>query len=153
MRYSPPSRLGLGTAPLGNLYAEVSEEGAAATIAAGLGGWHPGVRHRAALRPRSRRTAPRGGALGSRPRDEFVLSTKVGRLLVPGTPDGADGFTVSHGQVPRFDFSAQAVRRSLEESLERLGLDRVDVVAHPRPRQPLGTGDHRGGARAGRTAR
>ncbi len=63
------------------------------------------------------------------PRDEYVLSTKVGRLLRPGAPDGPDGF-VRHraDEVPRFDFSADGVRRSLDESLERLGVDRVDVV-------------------------
>jgi D-threo-aldose 1-dehydrogenase len=127
VRFSPPSRLGLGTAPLGNLYAEVSGEDAAATIAAA---WAAGIRvfDTAPLYGHGLAERRLGAALSAHSRDEFVLSTKVGRLLVPGTPDGADGFKVSHGQVPRFDFSADGVRRSLEESLERLGFDRVDVA-------------------------
>ena len=57
-----------------------------------------------------------------------MISTKVGRLLHRAclTPEGA--FRVSHGEVPRFDFSADGVRRSLDESLGRLGVDRVDIV-------------------------
>ena len=127
MSYSPASRLGLGTAPLGNLYAEVSEQDAAETVA---GAWAAGIRvfDTAPLYGHGLAERRLGAALGSYPRDEYVLSTKVGRLLVPGTPDGANGFKVSHGQVPRFDFSADGVRRSLDESLTRLGLDRVDVA-------------------------
>ncbi len=127
MSYSPPSRLGLGTAPLGNLYAEVSEEDAAATVA---DAWAAGIRvfDTAPLYGHGLAERRLGAALSAHPRGDFVLSTKVGRLLVPGTPDGADGFKVSHGQVPRFDFSADGVRRSLEESLGRLGLDRIDVA-------------------------
>ena len=56
-----------------------------------------------------------GEALADRPRDAYTVSTKVGRILVPGAP-------------PVFDFSPAAVRRSLRESLERLQLDRVDVA-------------------------
>ena len=69
-----------------------------------------------------------GAALRERPRDEYVLSTKVGRLLVPGERSDAEGF----GREPRLarvrDYSRDGVRRSLEDSLERLGLDRVDVA-------------------------
>jgi D-threo-aldose 1-dehydrogenase len=121
------TRLGLGTAPLGNLYTEVSEDDAAATVAAA---WAAGIRvfDTAPLYGHGLAERRLGAALRSYPRDEYVLSTKVGRLLVPGTPDGANGFKVSHGQVPRFDFSADGVRKSLDESLTRLGLDRVDVA-------------------------
>ena len=127
MRYSPPSRLGLGTAPLGNLYAEVSDDDAAATVA---DAWATGIRvfDTAPLYGHGLAERRLGAALSAHPRGDFLLSTKVGRVLVPGTPNGADGFKVSHGQVPRFDFSADGVRRSLAESLERLGLDRVDVA-------------------------
>jgi D-threo-aldose 1-dehydrogenase len=76
-----------------------------------------------------------GEALRHRPRDEYVISTKVGRLLEPavsgaGRTGGRDteGFAVPADYVRRFDFSADGVRRSLEASLDRLGLDRVDFV-------------------------
>ena len=65
-----------------------------------------------------------GNALRGRPRDELVVSTKVGRLLRPGDPGW-------HGAPPLeayFDFSYDAALRSLDESLERLGLDRVDIA-------------------------
>jgi D-threo-aldose 1-dehydrogenase len=73
-----------------------------------------------------------GRALAGRPRDGFTLSTKVGRLLVPSpqdahTPDPA-GFVVPATHRRVWDFSTDGVRRSLEDSLVRLGLDRVDVV-------------------------
>jgi D-threo-aldose 1-dehydrogenase len=60
-----------------------------------------------------------GAALSPRPRNEFVLSTKIGRLLVPG----ADGKLEV-----QYDYSADGVRASFEASLERLGLDRVDIL-------------------------
>jgi D-threo-aldose 1-dehydrogenase len=125
--YAPPSRLGLGTAPLGNLYAEVSDEDALSTIDAA---WAAGIRvfDTAPLYGHGLAERRLGAALAAHPRDEYLLSTKVGRVLVAGTPDGRNGFRVTHPQVPRFDFSADGVRRSLEESLGRLGLDRVDVA-------------------------
>jgi D-threo-aldose 1-dehydrogenase len=67
-----------------------------------------------------------GAALADRPRDEYVLSTKVGRLLVAGEPSPL--FPGAPPNAAVFDFSADGVRRSLAESLERLDLDRVDVV-------------------------
>ncbi len=73
-----------------------------------------------------------GGALRHRPRDEYVVSTKVGRLLEP-SPQNAhqrdpEGFDVpaSHRRV--WDFSRDGVRRCIEASLERTGLDRIDIV-------------------------
>ena len=73
-----------------------------------------------------------GAALAHRPRAEFTVSTKVGRLLEPnpggeGRPDD-QGFAVPATVRRRWDFTADAVRRSLADSLDRLGLDRVDVV-------------------------
>ena len=72
-----------------------------------------------------------GAALAARPRSELVVSTKVGRLLEPveaveGLDD--DGFVVPATHRRRWDFSRDGIRRSLSESLERLGLDRVDVL-------------------------
>ncbi|HTN81482.1 MAG TPA: aldo/keto reductase, partial [Acidimicrobiales bacterium] len=127
MTFLASSRLGLGTAPLGNLYTEVSEEDAAATVDAA---WTAGIRvfDTAPLYGHGLAERRVGCALASRPRDAYVLSTKVGRVLVAGTPDPSSGFRVSHAEVARFDFSADGVRRSLDESLARLGLDRVDVA-------------------------
>jgi D-threo-aldose 1-dehydrogenase len=120
------TRLALGCAPLAGLYEPVSAEQARATVDAA---WEHGIR--------TFDTAPHygaglseryvGEALRARPREEFVLCTKVGRLLVAG----GRAQSVFPGEPPVarvFDFSRDGVRRSLEASLERLGLDRVDVV-------------------------
>ncbi|HMK11915.1 MAG TPA: aldo/keto reductase, partial [Acidimicrobiales bacterium] len=106
---------------------EVSDDDAAATVEAA---WKAGIRvfDTAPLYGHGLAERRVGRALAARPRHEYVLSTKVGRLLVEGTPDPSTGFRVSHAVVPRFDFSADGVQRSLEESLDRLGLDRVDVA-------------------------
>jgi len=123
--------LGLGGAPLGNLYVDIADEQAAATVDAA---WAAGVRFfdtapHYGLGLSERRL---GAALRGRPRDEYVVCTKVGRLLVPnrdaaGRRDG-DIFEVSADLRREWDFSADGVRRSLEQSLDRLGLDRVDVL-------------------------
>ena len=125
------STLGLGGAQVGNLYREVSDTVAEATLAAA---WDGGIRYFD--------TAPHYGlGLSERrfgrflrqfPRDSYALSTKVGRLLVPN-PDFAgqldtEGFAVPARTVRQWDFSRDGVRRSIEESLDRLGLDRIDVV-------------------------
>jgi D-threo-aldose 1-dehydrogenase len=122
--------LSFGGAPIGNMYTEVSEDDARAAVDAA---WDGGIR--------TFDTAPHyglglserrlGDALRHRPRGEYVISTKVGRLLErAGGLGGHDpeGFAVPASVVRRFDFSADGVRRSLEASLGRLGLDRVDVV-------------------------
>jgi D-threo-aldose 1-dehydrogenase len=129
------TELSFGGAAIAGLYTEVSEEDARAAVDAA---WQGGIR--------TFDTAPHyglglserrlGEALRDRPRDEYVISTKVGRLLEPAVPgpDGTgsgydpEGFAVPASHVRRFDFSADGVRRSLEASLDRLGLDRVDLV-------------------------
>ncbi|WP_433605272.1 aldo/keto reductase [Dactylosporangium sp. CA-139114] len=123
--------LGFGAAQGGNLYHATSDETFAAAVDAA---WDAGVRYfdtapHYGLGLSERRL---GAALRDRPRDAYVVSTKVGRLLVP-TPETAhrrdpEGFDVpaSHRRV--WDFSRDGVRRSLEASLRRCGLDRFDVV-------------------------
>ena len=126
------SRLGFGGAPIGNLFRAVAAEEARRTVDAA---WAGGVRYFD--------TAPHyglglseqrlGRALQARPRDEFVLSTKVGRLLEPNpVPSGSDlavgGFAVPDAYRRRFDFSRDGVYRGLESSLVRLGTDRIDIV-------------------------
>jgi D-threo-aldose 1-dehydrogenase len=122
--------LSLGCAQLGNLFREVSDEDARATVD---GAWSAGVRYfdtapHYGLGLSERRL---GAALAERPRGDYVVSTKVGRALDPvevvvGLDD--DGFVVPATHRRRFDFSRDGIRRSLSESLERLRLDRVDIV-------------------------
>lgn len=124
-------RLGFGAAGLGNLYRAVDDDVAAATLSAA---WDAGLRYfdtapHYGLGLSERRT---GAFLRTRPRDEFVISTKVGRILEPvANPDGAkdtQGFDVPADTVRRWDPSESGVRRSIEDSLERTGLDRIDIA-------------------------
>jgi D-threo-aldose 1-dehydrogenase len=135
------TRLALGGASIGGLFRYVETEDAIAT-----------VRHAWDLGVRTFDTAPLygygaserrfGAALADRPRDDFVLSTKVGRLVRDGsaisaaadvdrqTLDGRDDayYVVREPVRIVFDYSADGVRRSIEESLERLGLERIDIA-------------------------
>ncbi|MGH3729993.1 MAG: aldo/keto reductase [Micromonosporaceae bacterium] len=122
--------LGYGAAQLGNLYAAVDDETAAGAVDAA---WEAGIRYfdtapHYGLGLSERRL---GAALAGRPRNEFTVSTKVGRLLVP-TPERAgqtdDSFDVPAAYRREWDFSADGVRRCIDSSLTRLGLDRVDIV-------------------------
>jgi len=122
-------RVGLGAAPIGNLFREVSDADAAATVSAA---WDAGWRYfdtapHYGLGLSERRL---GSVLRGMPRDSYVLSTKAGRLLVDSgvaAPDD-EGFAVTSPLRRQWDFSADGIRRSLESSLSRLGVDRVDVV-------------------------
>jgi D-threo-aldose 1-dehydrogenase len=124
------SALAFGTAPLGNLFAPVAEEDADATVAAALGAGlsYVDTAPHYGLGLAERRL---GRLLAGRPRDTFAISTKVGRLvrpLAPGETADPEGFADTPPARRVWDFSGDGVRRSLEESLERLGLDRVDIV-------------------------
>ena len=127
------TELSFGGAAIGNLFTAVTDDDARAAIDAA---WDGGIRYFD--------TAPHyglglsesrlGAALRDRPRGEYVISTKVGRLLEPadaaigrGAHD-PEGFDVAAGLVRRFDFSADGIARSLAASLGRLGLDRVDIA-------------------------
>ena len=125
------SELGYGGASVGNLNVALDDEAAASTLRAA---WEAGVRYfdtapHYGLGLSERRL---GAALAGLPRDEFVVSTKVGRLLIPNpSPKGWDldnGFVVPDDLTRARDYSRDGVLRSLESSLDRLGLDRVDVV-------------------------
>jgi D-threo-aldose 1-dehydrogenase len=124
--------LGFGAAPIGNLYRAIDDETAEATVETA---WRAGVRYFD--------TAPHyglglsesrlGSVLTSKPRAEYVISTKVGRLLQPnpsrtGSDLAAGGFAVPDDLIRVRDYSRDGVRRSLEASLLRLGLDRIDIV-------------------------
>ena len=123
--------LGYGAAQAGNLYRATTDEEVRAALDTA---WELGVRYvdtapHYGLGLSERRV---GAALRERPRDEYVVSTKVGRLLVPspGTAHERDPgmFDVPAATRRVWDFSRDGVLRSLEASLERTGLDRVDVV-------------------------
>ncbi|MFN6925908.1 MAG: aldo/keto reductase [Tabrizicola sp.] len=124
------TELGFGAAPLGNLFRAISEAEAQAVLEAA---WAAGVRYYD--------TAPLYGFglsetrinhfLRGKQRGDYVLSTKVGRLLQavpPGQGDGAGKWVDVPSRREWFDYSHDGVLRSLEISLERLGLDRVDLV-------------------------
>jgi D-threo-aldose 1-dehydrogenase len=123
------TRLVFGGAPIGGLFAPVDDDAAQATLEAA---WDAGIR--------AFDTAPHYGVglsecrigrfLAGRPRGDYVLSTKVGRLLEPadGDVDGAEGYfgTPQLGRVR--DYSRDGVLASLEASLGRLGVDRIDIA-------------------------
>ena len=135
------TRLGLGGASIGGLYRPVEEADAIALV---RHAWDLGIRafDVAPLYGYGAAERRMGAALAGLPRDEFVLSTKVGRLVVPTerlSPgmdvdhqalDGRDDafYTGTAGRHVVFDYSAEGVRRSIAESLVRLGLERIDVA-------------------------
>ncbi|MDQ1582929.1 MAG: D-threo-aldose 1-dehydrogenase [Microbacteriaceae bacterium] len=122
---------GLGCAPLGNLFQAIDDGEASALLEAA---WDAGIRWfdtapHYGLGLSERRL---GAFLRTKPRQEYTVSTKVGRILVP-YPSGAaerdpEGFDVPGDQRRVWDFSGDGVRACLEASLERLGLDSVDVA-------------------------
>ena len=69
-----------------------------------------------------------GAVLSSKPRDQFVLATKVGKLLRAGAPPQSETFPDAPPLNPLFDFSYDGVMRSVEESITRLGIDRIDIL-------------------------
>jgi L-fuconate dehydratase len=123
------SPLVFGGASIGGLYQPVSEQTAQATLQAA---WDAGIR--------AFDTAPHygvglseqriGGFLAGRPRSEFAVSTKVGRLLVPaiGPVDGVEGFYGTPAMTRVRDYSRDGVLRSVTQSLDRMGLDRIDIA-------------------------
>ncbi len=127
MRITLPP-LGFGGAPLGNMFQPLDEATADATLKAA---WEAGIRYYD--------TSPHYGAglaeqrfgrlLSHKPRNEFVLSTKVGRLLRPASaPENAKPFVDELPNKRVVDYSADGARRSIEDSLERMGVDRIDVA-------------------------
>lgn len=124
------TELGFGAAPIGNLYRAISEADAQAVLTRA---WDAGVRYFD--------TAPLYGLglsetrlnhfLRGKPRDSYVISTKIGRHLRPCPPDQRDGMG-KWFEVPArnevYDYSYDGVMRSLEASLERTGLDRIDIL-------------------------
>jgi D-threo-aldose 1-dehydrogenase len=121
------TRLGLGGAPLSALLFDVDEREAVATIKRGF---ELGVRYfdTAPYYGFGRSERRYSHALAEMHRDDFVISTKVGRVLDPADPNAPDDGFVPHELDAVFDFSRDGVLRSLEESLKRLHLDSIDIA-------------------------
>ncbi|WP_326733408.1 aldo/keto reductase [Streptomyces sp. NBC_01022] len=130
-----PGRIGFGTAPLGNMFRAIPDEEAAATVQAA---WDQGIRYfdTAPLYGAGLAEIRLGDVLAQQPRDEFVLSTKVGRVILDEVEDpasrelGEKGALFEHGRPNKIvnDYSADATLRSVEDSLRRLRTDRLDIV-------------------------
>ena len=128
-RFIPHGPLGMGGAPLGNLFTRIPEDVARAAIEAA---WDADIRHFD--------TAPHYGAglsehrigavLRDHPRDEYTLSTKVGRMLEPvaSVPEMDDNFQGGLSFRRRLDYGYDGTMRSIEDSLQRLGLPRIDIA-------------------------
>jgi D-threo-aldose 1-dehydrogenase len=123
------TRLALGGTPFGNLFHPRNEDDLEAAFEAA---WDAGIRYFD--------TAPQyggglsekrmGALLSAKPRDQFVLSTKVGKLIRPSSDGTAPAGIFEHG-LPHeiaLDYTYDGAMRSIEESLSRLGVDRVDIV-------------------------
>ncbi|BFJ01374.1 aldo/keto reductase [Priestia megaterium] len=135
MREILQGKLGFGTAPLGNMYRNIPEEEAIATVDAA---WESGIRYfdAAPLYGAGLAEMRLGEALSKRNRDEYVLSTKVGRVISDELEDtssrdmGEKGGLFEFGRKNKIinDYSADATLRSIEQSLNRLKTDRLDFV-------------------------
>jgi D-threo-aldose 1-dehydrogenase len=123
------SALGFGSAPLGNMHRALAEEDAQATLDTA---WRLGARYfdTAPLYGHGLAEQRVGKVLQGRPRPDYLVSTKVGRLLEPCAPGDEDGgiyVQTPHNRIV-YDYSYDGVMRSFEASLERLGLERVDIL-------------------------
>lgn len=128
-RYRPHENFGLGGVSLGNEFEFVTDAQAEATLEAA---WEAGVRYYDTSPWYGLGLCERrfGRFLHTKPRDEYILSTKVGKLLKASPSNQAKKyfpFTPSPND-PVFDYTADGVRRSVEDSLQRLGVDRIDML-------------------------
>lgn len=135
MRISVPTRLGFGTAPLGNMYRNIPEQEALDTVEAA---WQQGMRYfdAAPMYGAGLAELRLGTALQQHRRDDYVLSTKVGRLILDEREDttqrdlGEKGGLFEHGLPNKivYDYTADGTLRAIEASLARLKTDRLDIV-------------------------
>ncbi|RIH58378.1 aldo/keto reductase [Streptomyces sp. SHP22-7] len=129
-----PGKLGFGTAPLGNMFRAIPDDEARATVEAA---WNQGVRYydTAPFYGAGLAESRLGEVLSTKPRDAYVLSTKVGRVILDEVEEGArdlgeKGGIFEHGNPNKIvhEWTAEATERSIEDSLKRLGTDRLDIV-------------------------
>lgn len=130
-----PGKLGFGTAPLGNMFRDIPADEARATVDAA---WRDGIRHfdTAPFYGAGLAELRLGEALAGKPRGEYVIGTKVGRVVTDELEDpsardlGEKGDVFKYGRANKVvnDYSADGTLRSIEDSLKRLRTDRVDMV-------------------------
>ena len=130
-----PSKLGFGAAPLGNMFRDIPEKEALATVDAA---WNDGIRYydNAPFYGAGLAEIRMGQALAGRPRDEYVISTKVGRIILDEVDDvsardlGEKGDIFKHGRPNKIvnDYSEDATLRSIDDSLKRLKTDRIEIA-------------------------
>jgi D-threo-aldose 1-dehydrogenase len=130
-----PGKLGFGTAPLGNMFRDIPEDEARATVDAA---WNDGIRYfdNAPFYGAGLAELRLGEALAARPREDYVISTKVGRVILDEVEDvsardlGEKGDVFKYGRPNRVvnDYSADATLRSIDDSLKRLKTDHVEIV-------------------------
>lgn len=124
-------RMGFGAAPLGNMFRDIPEDEALATVEAA---WNDGIRYfdNAPFYGAGLAEIRQGEALAGKPRGDYVISTKVGRVILDEVEEvRADKNSVfGHGRPNKVvnDYSHDATLRSIEGSLKRLRTDRVEIV-------------------------
>ena len=129
-----PDRLGFGAAPLGNMFRDIPEDEALATVEAA---WNDGIRYfdNAPFYGAGLAEIRMGEALKDKARDQYVISTKVGRVVLDEIDDaprdnGEKGDVFANGRPNKVinDYSQDATLRSIEDSLKRLQTDQIDIV-------------------------
>ncbi|MGN6376007.1 MAG: aldo/keto reductase [Sphingomonas sp.] len=130
-----PSKLGFGAAPLGNMFRDIPEDEALATVEAA---WEAGIRYydNAPFYGAGLAELRMGAALAGKARGEYVISTKVGRVILDELEDvsareqGEKAGVFAHGRANKVvnDYSYDATLRSIEGSLQRLRTDHVEIV-------------------------
>ena len=130
-----PGKLGFGAAPLGNMFRDIPEEEALATVEAA---WDDGIRYydTAPLYGAGLAELRLGEALAAKPRDQYVISTKVGRVILDELEDvsareqGEKAGVFAHGRANKVvnDYGYDATLRSIEDSLTRLRTDRIEIA-------------------------
>ena len=130
-----PSRLGFGAAPLGNMFRDIPEAEAKATVDVA---WNEGIRYfdNAPFYGAGLAEIRMGNALATKPRGEYVISTKVGRIILDEIEDvserdlGEKGDVFKHGLPNKIvnDYSAAATLKSIEDSLRRLKTDHIEII-------------------------
>lgn len=130
-----PGKLGFGAAPLGNMFRDIPEEEALATVDAA---WNDGIRYydNAPFYGAGLAEIRMGEALAGRPREDYVISTKVGRVILDEVEDvsardlGEKGDVFKHGRPNKIvnDYSEEATLRSIDDSLKRLKTDHIEIA-------------------------
>jgi D-threo-aldose 1-dehydrogenase len=130
-----PGKLGFGTAPLGNMFRDIPEQEALATVEAA---WNDGIRYfdNAPFYGAGLAELRMGEALAGKPRDQYAISTKVGRVILDEIEDvstrdlGEKGEVFKYGRPNKIvnDYSEDATLRSIEDSLKRLKTDHIEIA-------------------------